>query len=154
MAAGLLLLKCKESGVVRISLVTKGAESQQSGSAAVGLRLCCLKKEISEYRKWVGRNYPFKLLPLWDFREAIMASDKLFGTEPSKKIKDSFPSSCLPINLPLFRLASSGGFVLICSVWNCRVTHKVITTSFQKIFFYHFWRALSTSHESAALPNK
>lgn len=58
-----------------------------------------------------------------------MASDKLFGTEPSKKIKDSFPSSCLPINLPLFRLASSGGFVLICSVWNCRVTHKVITTS-------------------------
>lgn len=72
-----------------------------------GPALCCLKKEISGYRKWVGRNNPFKLLPLWDFRDAIMASDKLFGTEPNK-IKHSFPSSSLPINLLLFRPSSSG----------------------------------------------
>lgn len=71
-----------------------------------GPALCCLKKEISEYRKWVGRNYPFKLLPLWDFRDVIMASDKLFGTEPNK-IKDSFPSLCMPINLLLFCPSSS-----------------------------------------------
>lgn len=69
--------------------------------AAVGL-----KKEISGYRKWVCRNHTFKLLPLWDFREVIIASDKLFGTEPNK-IKASFPSSCLPINLPPFRPSSS-----------------------------------------------
>lgn len=68
-----------------------------SGSAP-----CCLEKEISEYRKCDGRNYSFKLLPLWDFREAITASDNLFVTEPNK-IKDLFPSLCLPINLRLLR---------------------------------------------------
>lgn len=76
--------------------------------SAMGL-LClfCREKEISEHRKWFGRNYPFKLLPLWDFRDTIMASDKLFGTQPNK-IKNSFPSSCLLINLPLFYPSSSG----------------------------------------------
>lgn len=65
------------------------------------------RRETSQHRKWVGRNYPFKLLPLLDFRETIMASDKLFGTQPNK-IKNSFPSSCLPINFPPFHLSSSG----------------------------------------------
>lgn len=66
----------------------------------------CFQKE-GKHRKWVGRNYPFKLLPLLDFRETIMASDKLFGTQPNK-IKNSFPSSCLPINFPPFHSSSSG----------------------------------------------
>lgn len=63
------------------------------------------------------RNYSFKLLPLWDFREVIKASDNFCRLKPNK-IKNSFPSSSLPINLPFpsFSLILRG-FVLNSWLW-------------------------------------
>jgi len=86
--------------------------AEQSRSAAMCLHCDVWKKEISQHRKWVGRNYPFKLLPSWDFRDTIMASDKLFGTQSTRLRIHFLPHVCLLICLcfihPLL------GILLIC----------------------------------------
>lgn len=140
---GLLMLKW----AVLHGLCQQTSELSGVSRAAVSLRCTVWKKEISGYRKWVCRNHTFKLLPLWDFAEVIIASDKLFGTKPIRLSLHFLPHVCLLIclhsvpSLPgicvdLFGLELQGDAQVITTTQIARLWQK---TKQKQPIFKHFY---------------